>query len=476
MDTLDAQEPVATAELPLLEGMRLRWTRCLMRGDSYFAMQGLVYQMGEEAARMPDYLICSYGMMRKNEDDDDDEYKDDEEEDEQSSDDVEYKNRTERFLKTGMDTTRNFVILQAIPRDMLKSIVLGTVAWDYYPRPGNALRNHYRKPTKGGYGIYVFGLAVDGRDGKWLTANELDRLVGDLKRYVRGYERWRDLDGVWSDASIDDVELRDFITEVDTQLRNPQTAQDGPRYLMKEHGREGMLDLIKSLQRRVDKSLEINPAGDTPLIQTPIYTGLSTNLASRMPQHDPTSKAGLRYSNRAHGMMCALMKLQGLQPKAVCVIAVRLWDKDDLWFSETLICALANGLISQDGFNCTECGSKLKINAPLLDPDGEEHVKVRCKFLYENSEATLQDLRQRKAFLDEFQEIDSVLADPLPREAKVANKECQQLGQDMERLPVLDKGLTGQIALEEQKLDATDEGTDFLALLGLFQSIDLSGV
>ncbi|ROV89453.1 hypothetical protein VMCG_10232 [Cytospora schulzeri] len=474
MDTLDVQEPVATAEVPLLDGMRLQWTKCLMRGDSYYAMRRLIYQMGEEAANLPGYLLCSGGKKRADEDDED-EYRSDED-DASSEEDGKYKNRTERFLKEGMKTTRNFTMFQVIPRDMLKSIILGTVAWDYYPRKGKIPRDHYKKPIKNGYGIYVFGLAVGGREGKWLKANELNKLIGELRRYVRGYERWRDLHRTWSDASIQDVELRDFITEVDAQLGRHDTDASGPRYVQSEHSMKGMLDLIKSLQRRADKSLEINPAGDTPLIQTPIYTGLSANLASRMPKHDPNGKDGLRSSNKAHGIICSLMKLQGLQPKAVCVVALRLWDKDDLWFSETLVCALANGLINQDGFNRMECGSKANSNAPPLDPDGEEHVKVYCRYLHDNLEATLVDLRQRKAIIETLKELRTVLNDPVLEQAKIARARCEQVIKDMKCLPGLLEGLKEQIALEEKKLKATVAAVEILDLLRQFKSIDLSDV
>ncbi|ROV91577.1 hypothetical protein VPNG_09714 [Cytospora leucostoma] len=479
MDTLDAHEPVATAEIPLLEGLRLEWTRRLLRGDPYISMQGLIYKMGEEAAKLPPHLISSYSMPRY---DEDDAYVDGASED--MSDDMSedspgapseamgYSTRTERFLKEALKTPQNSHIFNAIPRDMLKSIVLGTVAWDYYPRASRTPPGCYKTPKKRGYGIYVFGLAVEGRDGKWLTANELNRLIKDLRTYVLGYDMYMSNGGAWPNTSLARVETRDLVAEVDSQLIEHRTLVTGPRFVASEHGRQGLVDLIASLQRRADKSLEINPAGETPLIQTPIYTGLSSDLASRMPKHDVNSKDGLKSSNKAHGLICSLMKLQGLQPRAVSVVAVRLWEKDDLWFSETLVCALANSLISQDGFNRTECGSKVASDAPRLDPAGED----MSSFLHDNLEATLVELRQRKAFLEEFRKLDSVMSDPILQEARDANEKYKESSRVMKTLPDYIHELEKQLQREEQELKDAQKGLEFLELLSQFKDVDLSGL
>lgn len=476
METLDSSDPKPTAEVPLLEGLRLKWTKCLLRGDSYYEMQGLIHEMGEEAARLPSYLTPKYERPKGDEDDEDDEYVPDDSSSASQEEDepVVYKTRTERFLKTSMDRPQNFTIFQCLPRDMLESLALGTVAYDYYPRGSRAPRGGYKIPKKGGYGIYVFGLAVKDRQGKWMTANELQILIRNLKRYVEAYDTWSGNGDSWS-RSRRSRTLRDFVNDVDNRIGKHD--QSSPRYITSATARDGMMALISSLRGRADQSLKLDPTGNTQLIQTPLYVGLSTKLADRMLKYDPTSKKDgvLENSNKAHGLVCSLMKVQGLSPQAVSRVVLLLWDKEDLWLWETLVCAIANGLISQDGFNRTECGSRVHSNGPSIDPDAEDIVKVYHSYLYENSEATLVHLRKMKALYDRCRMFRSVLDDPVIEQAKGTRDRLEKSGRDMD-------GLRDRLRLEEEELElgrgqtkAAEEELEVLSLLEQLREIDLSG-
>lgn len=475
METLNSRDPKPTAEVPLLEGMRLQWTKCLLRGDSYYEMQGLIHDMGEGAAGLPSYLVSKYGRSKRYDDDDDDEYVPDDSSStsQEEEEPILYHTRTERFLKTGMDRPQNFTIFQCIPRDMLKSLALGTVAYDYFPRGSSSPRGGYKVPKKGGYGIYVFGLAVKDRQGKWMTATELKVLIQNLERYVEAYDAWSGNDDSWPVNRRSRI-LRAFVNDVDNRIGKHDVS--GPRYITSDAVKEGMTALISSLQRRVVESLKLDPTGSTQLIQTPLYVGLSTKLADRMPKHDPTSKKSraLENSNKEHGLVCSLMKVQGLGPQAVSRVVLLLWDKEDLWLWETLVCAIANGLISQDGFNRTECGSRVHSNGPSIDPDAEDIVKVHHRYLYENSEATLAYLRERRALSDRHQKFQSAINDGVIEEAKGVRGALEQSGRDV-------KGLRDHLRLEEEQLElerkrtrAADEALEVLDLLKQLSEIDLS--
>ncbi|KAH8782774.1 hypothetical protein F5883DRAFT_679524 [Diaporthe sp. PMI_573] len=489
METLDRQEPMGTAAIPLLTGNRLKWAKALLRGDSYYAMRALIYEMGEEAAEMPNHLINEHGGAVHKDAEQDDEYAPGGEEsssgqeDEEEDDDVEqetpegYRNRTERLLKTAMDARNNFVLFQCLPRDMLKSIVLGTVAWDYHSQHPNSRdrRGGYERPKKGGYGIYVFGLAVEGRGGKWLTSNELKTIVEDLKTYVKGYVAWVAHDNSWP-SDPRSRRFRDFIHDVDNQIGKHEGF--APRSITSSKGKRRMDDLIKSLQGRMDKSLELDPSGNTPMIQTPLYVGLSTNLANRIPKHDPSSRQdnALKGSNRAHGLVCALMKKHMLAPEIVCRVALRLWDKEDLWLGEVLICALANGLVHQDGLNCTECGGRVHSNVPPLDREAEQVVKIHHGYLYENVDATLKDLRERKAFVDDYHMLLSALNDPVIDEAREAMQNYEVLGQEMAELRRRVQEKEARLDLSNKVVEAANEASEILDLLGQVMGIGLEGI
>ncbi|KAL1883924.1 hypothetical protein Daus18300_000032 [Diaporthe australafricana] len=464
MDRLDPQEPKATADIPLLEGTRLQWTKSLLRGDSYYSMSMLIYKLGEEAAQLPGFLVAKFNGAHRDADQDDDCLPD---EVELSSPEEEkpsqmYKNRTERLLKTAMDGRRNFMIFQTLPRDMLESIVLGTVAWDYHPRRshGNDGRGGYERPEKGGYGIYAFGLA-----GRKVGLGELKVLVKNLKSYILGYMIWDQHGESWPNDSKS-RSSRDLVQGIDSKIG--KHTDEAPRFITSNDGKKGMLDLVRSLQRRVDKSLELDPMGDTPMIQTPVYVGLSNQLADTMPKHDPTSRKddALKNSNKAHGLVCSLVKLQGLEPEAVCRVALLLWDKDDLWLGETL-----------DGLNRTECGSRVRSNAPPLDRDAEEFVKIHHAYHFDNLEATLNDLQERKAFIDEFGRLQSVLNDDVVEKAKRARAESERLGLDMSKLREIIKKGEAKLELGRKKVKAVQETMEILDCLEQIKAaIDLDNI
>lgn len=475
METLNSRDPKPTAEVPLLEGMRLQWTKSLLRGDSYYEMQGLIHEMGEEAEGLPSYLMSKYGRFKGGEEDEDEEYVPDDSSSASQEEDepILYHTRTERFLKTGMDRPQNFTIFQCIPRDMLKSLALGTVAYDYYPRGSRAPRGGYKIPKKGGYGIYVFGLAVKDRQGKWMTAMELKVLIQNLERYVAAYEVWSGNDNSWPGGRRS-MALRDFVNDVDNRIGKHDVSS--PRYITSDAAKDGMVALINSLQRRVDESLKLDPTGSTQLIQTPLYVGLSTKLSERMPKHDPTSKKdrALENSNKAHGLVCSLMKVQGLSPQAVSRVVLLLWDKEDLWLWETLVCAIANGLISQDGLNRTECGSRVRSNGPSIDPTAEDIVKVHHAYLYENNKATLKFLQGKKAISDQLQMIRSAIDDPVIQKAADMRKTLEESGRDMKRLRDRLRLEEEELELELNKVKAAEESLEVLDLLRQLSEIDLS--
>jgi len=236
-----------------------------------------------------------------------------------------------------------------------------------------------------------------------------------------------------------------------------------------------MVALISSLQRRVDESLKLDPTGTTQLIQTPLYVGLSTSLADRIPKHDPTRKNGgaLESSNKAHGLVCSLMKVQGLSPQAVSRVVLLLWDKEDLWFWETLVCAIANGLISQDGFNRTECGSRVSSNGPSIDPAAEDIVKVHHSYLYENSKTTLEYLRKRKTLSDQRHMLQSGISDPVIEETKGIRDALEASGRDVKRLLDRLRSEEEQLELEQDEVRAAEEALEVPDLLEQLVGIDL---
>lgn len=398
MESLDPKCPKATAKIPLMEGTRQQMAKALLDNEPYYSMLRFFPQMAESAADLPEYILCNSSRAKH-----------------QANQRAVSMNRpkphdnvirTEEFLKNGMAADfRRFTLFHAIPRQALESVVLGTVAYDYHGKRGHK-REQYK--DRAGFGIYAIGLTVDKRDGAWLTANELKILAGNLKKYVEGYDDWTAHRG--RPKTAQHRESWEFVLDVDNRIGaiDPKKwRESGPqlRFCASDDGRSGMRDLIRTLEHMVEESLKVDPAGDTHLVQTPLYIGCSVGVGGRLDQHGLklNSPWALQRSNKAFGVVACLMSYQGLQPKEVGICVARLWDTKDIPYSEALVCSLANSLICQDGFNRVECGDSTT-NKPL-DKEGEEYIKARVPYLHANLTASLREIEARSSFIQEFREV-----------------------------------------------------------------------
>ena len=86
-----------------------------------------------------------------------------------------------RPISQGNGTT--WELLHAIPRRELVSIVLGTVAYDAYRSRPAVTRLANLELDCGG--VYVVGISVNGRGGKFLNAREYARLAERVEWYLR---------------------------------------------------------------------------------------------------------------------------------------------------------------------------------------------------------------------------------------------------------------------------------------------------
>lgn len=419
MDLLDYYNMVPTDRIPLLEATRLAWAKSLANKDSYYTMFLMLLELADAAANLPRYIQCRFIPSKKGLNDQNAE----DEEDEQAAaingetqdtenpgiemfnvgENREYNTRTEKYLRSVVveKDWRSFTLFLAIPRAMLESIVLGTVAWDYDRARGPGTRDHYTDCS--GFGIYVVGVSVSNRGGAWLTANEIKVLIATMSRYIRGYQAWEHGGQSWAPG---DRELQEFVASVDNQFGIHKSKV--PRFVNSPDGKLGMEDLIKSLQRRVDASLLLAPAGNTPMVQSPLYVGLATELKNRVSAH--AANVGitgtLKRSNKAYALLMSLMHYQGgINPVSTCRCVLRVWEKEDLWFAETLVAALASSLICQDGFNRTECGDPVKSKHCRYQSEAEQYVKYISRYLKDNMQAASDDVDERVSTLHKSRKL-----------------------------------------------------------------------
>ncbi|KAJ4392247.1 hypothetical protein N0V93_005872 [Gnomoniopsis smithogilvyi] len=393
MDTINQENPVATAQVPLLQGLRLELTRSLVRDESYYSLMKYWPIMADDAARLPEYLLSHITQRNR----------------ERNEMAVQaglprpyaFETRTEEYLKTRLTgDSRLFEVYHAIPRQLLQSLVLGTVAWDYHSSRG---KTRERYGEKAGIGIYALGVSAKTRQGEWLTANEIQAMIAHLNDYVAGYDAWLVHHG--HPTTSRDRHLYEFVTKIDNQHGTHDTVTLGPRFCGKSSQKCGLRDLVNSLTERVQASLSFDPQGNTPMIQSPLYIGCSTVLEKRLLAHDPNmgKTSTLKRSNKLLAMILSLMTYQGIEAETTSVTVLRLWKEQDLDFSETLICSLAQSMACQSGCNMVECGDAKGKNKS--DSSCEDYVKARLPYFHNNISASLHDVQQRRAFVDEFSHL-----------------------------------------------------------------------
>ncbi|KAK7729800.1 hypothetical protein SLS53_009168 [Cytospora paraplurivora] len=304
MNTIDHNHPEPTAQVPLLDGIRLKLVAALKNKQSYYDLSLLFPDIVREAKKMPPWM---YGFRKRN--------------------------MTAEYLSVkGVKDPSIWEILHTIPPDVLTSVALGTVAFD--------MQRYGERP----------------------------KTTGRIKF-------------IESDEKIIHVE-----------------------------------ELIRSLQRRLDRSLALDPTGRTPLIQTPIYIGCSGTLETRMPKHGIDTN--LSQSNSSYAFTVSVMRMLGYEPSSTVMCVTRLWKPQQLPKAEVLIAAFANSYITQDGFNRIECGdssgSTLQKSEAVLQAqssEAEEYIAARCPFMLDNLTASLDAIESKLDFLVGCDSL-SLLYDP----------------------------------------------------------------
>jgi hypothetical protein len=189
-------------------------------------------------------------------------------------------------------------VFHSIPRDLLGSVILGTVAFDS-GRPQNRVTGL----SDDAPGIYVLGLSISGRDGKFINANELKVLIGNLKTYVRGY-RYQ-LEGAPSVEAGDAA--AELVAEVDGAYGAPATPGT-PRFICDKVNLLAAKPLLKSLIKRYNIMIQQDPTGTVYSIQSPQYVGCSKDVRTRIAAYElGHHTSALTRANKFYSLIASLL-------------------------------------------------------------------------------------------------------------------------------------------------------------------------
>lgn len=318
-----------SAKIPLLEGCRLRFAQGFENDASAWALTSLFPKVATELDALPNLI-----KLDKT---------------------IDLFNRAAGFLAKG-DISDMF---HAIPRSMLESVILGTVAFDRHRTHGRL-----RGLAEDGPGIYVVGLSIVSRGGRFVDASELNALIKNLEKYIVGADLLLD-DWDPTAATASERAAVALVTTVDVRFGRPPPGATKARFITNRDNVQAAGYLVASLRRRLVTMEATNPKEFT--IQSPQYVGCSEKISQRLASYEVgVSPSSLRGVNKMLGLTLCLLGHQGLSPKINPVAALRVWQAGQLPKAEMMMAALAGAYVTQDGFNLEEGGG----NKDTLDGDG----------------------------------------------------------------------------------------------------------
>lgn len=437
----------------------------MARGDSYYKLSLQFHKLIEEARLLPDFLVRGA------------------------------QDHITRLEMMGEDKPKIWRIFHTIPRGMLQSLVLGTVAYDFSRKADRP--ETYQELS--GWGVYVVSVGVAGREGAWLTARELLRLVRHLQTYLRAFEAYHAHGGAPRD--VEELRLQDFAATIDNTWGRHESKC--PRFVDKEERLPGWRLFADQLQARANASLAIDPTGHTRLIQAPLYVGCSTQMEVRCEKYDPArgNATALKSVSKSYGLLMSLMSYMNRPPVHVCKCVLRLWKRDEVPIAEVLVGALASCYISQDGLNRETCGGESGLPRQSRQPGGasrgrpsalvdeveadssdeedmklhdaptEEYVKARESFMYDNITASEADLTARLEFVQDFVGVQDALEQPDGNLLDRLRQAREQIA-DLEDLAVQMRLLRDQCERKKKELEAEAASFDSNAeLFGLIHRL-----
>lgn len=307
-----------------------------------------------------------------------------------------------------------FILLHSMNRDVIRSIILGTIAYDSHPDGGGGLES-YKNPGFSDHeaqGIYVIGLRRDGKGGKFVNEDELRLLIRGISRYLQGADIVRNVP--LAAYSTDEAELVSWVAKVDAACRSP-SAQTAPpqstRFINNDAEKQNVLCLVRGLVKRrlasPSGSISAAPA-EVRQVQSPLYVGCSTNLPNRIGNYSPSQH--LTKVNKPMALTVSVMEALGLPVSMTIRVVLRTWKGHQLPIAEQLVATLAGSLVCQTGFNAIQAGGRTPKKSSDGLPAAEDLVLAHTDYLYDNLQETEHEAEQRFAFQLELAELEARLA------------------------------------------------------------------
>lgn len=299
------------------------------------------------------------------------------------------------------------LLLHAIPRKVLESLILHTVAYDHC-QSRNRDYGHGYKFDSNDQGVYVVGISIEGRDGKFLTGNELGTLSRKMQEYVDCSNQVR---GALDRNRVPDPNAKKLVESVDAVFGE---APDGTpsRFVPSTRAADAARELIRTLERAHRAATDMDASGNTQTIQSPCYVGCSEDLWGRKNMYNvsgsrKSKKTALSQVSKLYGLTVSLLVKMRLPPRAHFVTVLRTWEPNQIQVAEELVSVLARAYVSQFGFNIRSTGHSPARKQRNNDDSGQ-YVAVTETYLQRNLARSKDEAAEIKALLNHQAQISKI--------------------------------------------------------------------
>ncbi|KAK4193986.1 hypothetical protein QBC40DRAFT_260464 [Triangularia verruculosa] len=318
----------------------------------------------------------------------------------QMADDLEAAHADLPFRVDDSETTTKLVL--PLPNTLTQSLIRHTLAYDILTRAKGL--HTYPSEHKG---VYAAAIAVQGRGGKFLSVDEIQKLISAIQDYRRGVKLWLNHGKKWKPTSTSDRKRRTAVKDIDSQLvRLPRSPSDisKPRFGQSKRGLV-RLEQLCSMLEGFGEAAATHAFGTTlPLHQSPLMIGCSSvSMKARCRAHKYEYGGSFCNTTWTWEFALCVMASLGLEPEVVTVPILVTFERVDLKAAEMLVTTLAQSLITQTGFNIVEGGGQADDSPSHAVEEARELVYARMPWFRENIQRACQQMEHATTALRDWE-------------------------------------------------------------------------
>ncbi|KAI1651649.1 uncharacterized protein F4817DRAFT_137408 [Daldinia loculata] len=307
------------------------------------------------------------------------------------------------------------ILLHSLSPKMLRSVLMKTLGPDLYDPDFATKANEEYIFKSNGPGAYVAFVSIEGRKGKFLCARELRELIRLLQRYVQAVDAYQrqNSDDIYGSSQLTDADKAAMVQamEIDDisrfktryQLDRPNFEDFNPRW--KSQSRDNQMqsgrnvhisDPILSFISMLEKRLLPDVDEEIYQMQSPLMVGNAGYINQRAECHLPSPHIHDK-TPKLWGLLLSCLYVMGFKLRVRYATLFRAWqDKEQVNLAEVLGTILAGSLISMDGCNVKQPGTRGADNIPDSEFDcGKKYVFAGIPWFRENLKHSL-NTRSRK--------------------------------------------------------------------------------